>query len=88
MHQINIMDRNLTRFERNIFDISQIEARVVQGLIQRPVWAVITCMWVNNVLALCDPGSTRKQPFSGVESSKAIHTVTLASGLIGQYSPS
>jgi hypothetical protein len=31
---------------------------------------------------------TRRQPFSGVESSQAIHTVQVASGRIGQYSPS
>ena len=37
------MDRDLARFEGNIFDIvGSAESRF--GLIQRPVWAVITCM--------------------------------------------
>ncbi len=39
-------------------------------------------------LFLCEPGMTRKQPFSMLESSTAIHTVQVASGRIGQYSPS
>jgi hypothetical protein len=37
---------------------------------------------------LCEPLITRRQPFSGVAASTAIHTVQVASGRIGQYSPS
>ena len=37
---------------------------------------------------LCDPGIYFKHPFSSLESSTASQTVHVASGLIGQYSPS
>jgi hypothetical protein len=35
-------------------------------------------------LALCEPGMTRKQPFSWVLGSSATHTVQLANGRMGQ----
>ena len=48
----------------------------------------LTVRWRRSRRSWCEPRMTRRQPFSGVAASTAIHTVQVASGRIGQYSPS
>ena len=81
------MDRELTRFELDVLTGLRIEPFIVHDLIERVAGVIVPAVPVERFVR-CDPGMTRRQPFSRVDESMAIHRVTLAIGRIGQYSPS